>query len=78
MIDDCCNRVRIGYNVNKKIGKSAARNLIKRRAREIFRNLKKNNQVSFDVLFIAKKPIINAGFTGIKDQIDSQMKDYLD
>jgi ribonuclease P protein component len=77
LIDDSGNRVRIGYNVNKKIGRSTVRNLIKRRAREIFRNLKKDNRASFDVLFIAKKPITNAGFTVIKDQIDSWMKDYL-
>jgi ribonuclease P protein component len=78
LIDDFSNRVRIGYNVNKKIGKSTVRNLIKRRAREVFRNLQKNNQISLDILFIAKKPIINAGFAIIKDQIYGQLKDYLD
>ena len=78
VVDDFSNKVRIGYNINKKIAGSATRNLIKRRAREIFRNLQKNNLLSLDILFIAKKNIVDAGFSRIKDQIYCNMKFYLD
>jgi ribonuclease P protein component len=77
VVDDFSNIVRIGYNINKKISKSTTRNLIKRRVREIFISLQKNNQIGLDVLFIAKKPVVSAGFSGLKDQIQGIMKGYL-
>ena len=74
---ECNDRIRLGYVISKKIGKSTVRNKLKRQIKEIFRNLEKNNTKSINVLFIAKKPIVNLGFYSLKDQIYNYLQKYL-
>jgi len=77
VVYDFNNRIRVGYNISKKIGKSTTRNKIKRRVKEVIRSLSKKNSSSLDILFIAKKPICNLGFIEISDQINKYLIDYL-
>ena len=74
---ECNDRIRLGYVISKKIGKAIVRNKLKRQIKEIFRNLEKNNTKSINVLFIAKKPIVNLGFYSLKDQIYNYLQKYL-
>jgi len=68
----------LGYSISKKIGNAVTRNRVKRLLREIFRNLVKNNNKSIDFLIIAKKPIINLSFSGLKSLVNGSMQNYLD
>ena len=80
MINGFCegkDRIRLGYVISKKIGKATVRNKLKRQVKEIFRNLEISNAKSINVLFIAKKPILNLGFYSLKDQIYNCMDKYL-
>ena len=74
---ECNDTIRLGYVISKKIGKSTVRNKLKRQIKEIFRNLEKNNTKSINVLFIAKKPIVNLGFYSLKDQVYNYLHKYL-
>jgi ribonuclease P protein component len=74
---ECNDRIRLGYVISKKIGKATVRNKLKRQIKEIFRNLEKNNTKNINVLFIAKKPIVNLGFYSLKDQVYSYLHKYL-
>ncbi|MBN1298890.1 MAG: ribonuclease P protein component [Actinobacteria bacterium] len=76
-LDDSSDRLRLGYVVSKKIGKAVERNKLKRQIKEIFRNLQKINKDSFNILIIAKKPIMNLGFNSLKDQILKSLQPYL-
>lgn len=71
------DRLRLGYIISKKIGKAVARNRIKRLIKEVFRNLKKENTESFDILFIAKKSISNLSYPDLKNQITSSIQPIL-
>jgi len=74
---DCNDRIRLGYVISKKIGKATVRNKLKRQIKEIFRTLEKNNTKSINILFIAKKPIVNLGFYSLRDQIYNYLQKYL-
>ena len=58
--------IRVGYSINKKIGKAVVRNKLKRRVKEIFRELFKDYNRSLDILFIAKKQVTTLGFMELK------------
>jgi len=73
----CNDIIRFGYVISKKIGKSTVRNKLKRQVKEIFRNLEKKNTKSIDILFIAKKPMVNLDFYSLKDQIYNNLQKYL-
>ncbi|MBU4293870.1 MAG: ribonuclease P protein component [Actinobacteria bacterium] len=70
-------RLRLGYIISKKIGKAVARNRIKRLIKEVFRNLEKENTVSYDILFIAKKSICNLSYPDLKNQITKSVQPIL-
>ncbi|MCL4377657.1 MAG: ribonuclease P protein component, partial [Actinobacteria bacterium] len=53
--EDKNNVVRLGYVINKKIGKAVVRNRVKRIIREIFINITKNAQRSIDIIMIANR-----------------------
>ena len=58
--------VRIGFSVNKKIGKAHIRNKIKRQLREIVRLNLNNIAKNFNYVFVAKPEIINIDFEQMK------------
>lgn len=68
--------VRLGITVSKKVGKAVVRNKIKRRFRNIFLKLVRENQTihGFDYVIIAKQEIVNFDFQKITDDLKFCLK----
>lgn len=60
---------RLGICVSKKIGNSCARNRVTRVIKEIYRLNEKYFCRGFDMVFVAKKNIVNSDFYAIRDCI---------
>lgn len=60
---------RVGFSVSKKIGNAVVRNKVKRRLREIMR-LKKDLKKGFDIIIIARKPVIKLDYSGMERDLD--------
>ncbi len=60
---------RLGICVSKKVGKSYIRSRIVRLIRENYRLNEKYFSVGFDIVFVARKDIINADYYVIKKSI---------
>lgn len=60
---------RFGICVGKKLGTAVRRNHIKRLLREAIRVISLPDRVGWDMLLVAKKPILNASLNGIIDEI---------
>ncbi|MFT6106549.1 MAG: ribonuclease P protein component [Rickettsiales bacterium] len=71
--DDIC---RLGVTVSKKVGNAVVRNKNKRRFRDIFAKLHKENcaQNGFDYVIIAKNEITNFDFKRIQDDVKFCLK----
>ena len=69
------NYLNISFVTQKKLGNAVKRNKIKRRLRSIMSQMIEISKINFNYsyLLIAKKSIINAKFTDIKEAI---IKDY--
>ena len=69
-------RLNISFVTKKKIGNAVKRNKIKRRLRNIFDGIVKNNEVNFEYsyLFIAKKNVFDDDFEKIKGILTSDLK----
>ncbi len=61
--------VRIGFSVNKKIGKAYVRNKIKRQLREIVRENIKNIEPNYNYVFVTKPEITWIDFNEIKSSV---------
>jgi len=57
-----CNRY--GFSISKKIANAVGRNKLKRRLREIIREIEKKDNIifGFDIIFIARKPVVDLDF----------------
>ena len=62
---------RLGICVSKKIGKSYIRSRITRLIRENYRLNETAFRVGFDIVFMARKDIVNLSFYQIRDSIIS-------
>jgi ribonuclease P protein component len=66
---------RIGFVVSKKISKKAViRNKVKRRLREISRNIIKDFEKGFDIVVFTKPEIANCDFNQIKNALELLLK----
>lgn len=66
---------RYGLSVSKKIGNAVVRNKLKRRLREIIRELeKKYNFNSYDIIFIARNPVVDLNYQQIKRDVEKLYK----
>lgn len=59
---------RVGFSISKKIGKAVVRNKIKRRLKEIVR-FKKIDIKGYDLVFIARKPIIKLNYDQLERDV---------
>ncbi|KXG76376.1 Ribonuclease P protein component [Fervidicola ferrireducens] len=65
---------RLGVSVSKKIGKSVARNKVKRRIKEAFRTSYDEVKRGFDVVISVKEEVKNADYHEIKRQMINLLK----
>jgi len=76
-INDGDNKIRLGFAIGKKTGKAVVRNTIKRRIKEIFRNINKTGSRSLDILVIVKKEINSLRYEELKSLIMQKVAKYL-
>ncbi len=65
---------RLGLVVSKKVGKANVRNRIKRRLRELFRVLRSNASVGYDIVIIARRNSSEQPFA----VLESDMRDVFE
>lgn len=53
------NETRVGYTITKKIGNAVTRNKMRRRMKEIYRLNFHNIKEGYDLIFIAKRSIVD-------------------
>ena len=69
------NKNRYGFSISKKVGKAVVRNKLKRRLKEIIRELEGINlPQGFDFVFIARKPVTNLDYHKIKNNVITLFK----
>ena len=65
---------RLGFSVSKKLGNAVVRNRCRRRLREAARTLLPEMRGGADYVFIARAPMKNAGFSGLRKDIRYLLK----
>jgi len=66
---------RCGISISKKVSKRAiVRNKLKRRIRSIFQSELENIQTGIDVIFVARKSLIDLPFSGLENIIKNLLK----
>ncbi len=59
-------KLHVGLSVSKRIGNSVVRNRVKRRLRESFTPMIPCVKSGYDLIFIAREPVVQAKFTEIE------------
>lgn len=60
---------RYGFSISKKIGKAHVRNLYKRRLGEMVRQHVNTLRPGYDIIIVARKPIIGCGYAELEQQL---------
>ena len=61
---------RVAFVASKKVGNSVERNRARRLMRESFRVLKEELRLGYDVIFVARRNILNSG----QNEVEASMK----
>lgn len=64
---------RLGFSISTKVGNAVVRNKIRRRLREIIR-LKENLKRGYDLIIIARKPVVNLDYKGLERDVNKLFK----
>ena len=67
-LENNLNYNRYGFSISKKIANAVGRNKLKRRLREIIREIEKKEKINlgYDIIFIARKPVVDLDFNELK------------
>jgi len=68
------SKTRVGFSVSKKIGGAVQRNRVKRRLREAITPLLPSLKPGYNIIFIARSPLLEAPFQSISGGISSQLR----
>lgn len=61
---------RFGFSVSKRVGGAVVRNQVRRRVREVVRRQLSAIVAGYDVVFVARTPVAQAGYSQIKASVD--------
>ena len=65
---------RLGISVSKKVGGAVVRNRVKRLFREIFRQNKHRYHPGYDIVCVARKPILQLDFNQLSKRLDKALR----
>ena len=68
------DQIKAGFSISKRIGKAVVRNKLRRRLKEIIRDEEDNLKKGYNIIFIARKPVINLDFHKIKKDVKKLFK----
>lgn len=66
--------VHVGFSVSKKLGNSVVRNRVKRRLRESFGPMIPRVKDGYNLIFIAREPVVDEEFTAIQSVMRSLLR----
>lgn len=66
--------VHVGFSVSKKLGNSVVRNRVKRRLRESFGPMIPCVKDGYNLIFIAREPVVGEKFTAIQSVMRSLLR----
>ncbi len=65
---------RFGFSVSRRIGKAVVRNRAKRRLREIVRQRQHAIRPGYDIVFIGRRPIVNASHAELVQAVETLLR----
>lgn len=65
---------RFGFSVSKRVGGAVVRNRVRRRVREVVRLQLPAIAAGYDVVFVARTPVAQAGYPQIANSVDRLLR----